>query len=127
MIGLAVWNEDTTETASGETFDPTAMTVAIDCSELSGLVDKYLHICTIPGYGVNEARCIEARINDCGPLYDAGLFVYESRPRGMLTVTRYWQGDGDGALYVVVDLTAAAMDALTGGTRETCAVVVTIQ
>jgi hypothetical protein len=44
----------------------------------------------------------------------------------MLTVTRWWEGDGDGALPIVVDLTAAAMWELTGGTMETTAVVVEV-
>lgn len=125
-IGLAVWNEDTTETASGEPFDGDAMSCAVDVSLFKQFRDRILHICVIPGYGVNEARCVDVRVNDCGPLAAAGLFVYESRPRGALTVTRYWQGDGDGALPVVVDLTRAAMRELTGGTLETCAVTVTL-
>jgi hypothetical protein len=120
--GLVTYYYDSVETASGEPFDGNAMTAAVDCSVFSTLRGKVVRICNIPGYGVNEARCIEVRINDCGPLYDAGAFVYESRPRGALTVTRYWPGDGDGALYVVVDLTRAAMLQLTNGSMETCAI-----
>lgn len=125
-IGLATWYNDSTGTASGEPFDATAMTGAVDCSGMSGLVDKSLHICTLPGFGVNSANCIDVRVNDCGPLTRAGLFVYESRPRGMLTITRWWPGDGDGALYIVVDLTKEAMNQLTEGSFETCAITMTI-
>ncbi len=126
MIGLAVWNEDTSITASGEPFKATAMTVAVDASLFMQFRDRILYICTIPGYGVNEARCVDVRVNDSGPLVKADQFVYESRPRGKWTVQRWWPGDGDGALYVVVDLTKEAMNQLTGGSRETCAITMTI-
>ena len=125
-LGLAVYHGEQRETASGEPFDGSAMTCAVDVSLFTQFVNRILHICVIPGYGVNEARCVDVRVTDSGPLGRAGLFVYESRPRGMLTVTRWWAGDGDGALPIVVDLTPAAMDMLTGGTRETCAMTVEV-
>jgi hypothetical protein len=122
MTGLAVYHNEQRETASGEPWDGNAMAGAVDGSIFSTLRGQVTRICNIPGYGVNEARCIQVRINDKGPLAEQGAFVYESRPRGMLTVTRWWEGDGDGALPIVVDLTAAAMDVLTNNTRETCAI-----
>jgi len=125
LEGLAVWNNDTKTTTSGEPFDPQALTCAVD-PLLWRLRGRTLLICTIPGKGVNAARCVRVRVNDTGPLAEQGLFVYESRPRGMLTVTRWWQGDGIEALPIIVDLTPAAMDLLTGGTRETCLVTVEV-
>jgi hypothetical protein len=98
------------------------MAGAVDGSIFSTHRGQVVRICNIPGLGVNEARCVDVRVNDSGPLTEQGTFVYESRPRGMLMVTRWWEGDGDGALPIVIDLTAAAMDVLTNNTRETCAI-----
>lgn len=125
MTGLAVWNEDTTETASGVPFDSNAMAGAVDAN-MKYLIGSELKLSTIPGYGVNEARSIVIRCNDVGPLFAEETFVYESRPRGKWSVQRWWPGDGDGALPIVVDLTKEAMNQLTGGSRETCAITMTI-
>ncbi len=122
MTGLAVWNEDTSMTASGEPFDAMAMAGAVDASLFMQFRDRILHICAIPGLGGNEARCVDVRVNDSGYLFREGTFVYESRPRGKWDVQRWWEGDGDGALSIIVDLTKSAMYALTDGSLETCAV-----
>lgn len=107
--------------------DHEGMTAAVDCSVSSTLRGKVLRICNIvePRWHQYEQRCVIVTVTDCGYLYDAGPHVYELHEVDDLIVARWWPGDSSG-LYVLVDLSPAAMRALSPE-METCAVSVEVQ
>lgn len=112
--GLATWYGEEVHLGrackSGQMYDPEAAKAAVDISEWEELACHTLYVVAARGW-------VRVSANDTGYLYEAGRFVKEER-EGVL---RWWPSDRqDPDSYpIVIDLTPAMMDRLTGGARDT--------
>jgi len=105
-VGLATWYNDSAMVATGERFEPSRLTCAVDVAFWPVLAGQSLRVTRL-----DTGASIIVAVNDCGYLSRAGQFEYAVRGG----VARWWscaQG-----FEIVVDLSPAAADALTG--RET--------
>jgi len=112
--GLATWYGEEVHLGrackSGQMYDPEAAKAAVDISEWEELACHTLYVVGARGW-------VRVSANDTGYLYEAGRFVKEER-EGVL---RWWPSDREDAdsYPIVIDLTPAMMDRLTGGARDT--------
>jgi len=106
LTGLATWYNDSAVTATGERFDPSRLTCAVDVAWWPVLRGLSLRVTRL-----DTGASIIVAVTDCGYLSRAGQFEYATRG----AVSRWWpcaQG-----FEVVIDLSPAAADMLTA--RET--------
>lgn len=117
LTGLATWYTDSVYVATGEKFDPTRLTCAVDISLWPVLAGQTVRVTRL-----DSGACLDVAVNDCGYLERGGQFTYGMKHVGALDVARWWPSDV--GYSVVVDLSPAAADILTH--RETCAVTVEV-
>ena len=120
--GLATWYGEEVHLGrackSGQIYDAHAAKGAVDISEWEHLAGATLFVVAADGW-------VRIEVNDTGYLYGAGRFVQEERDG----VLRWWptedeasrqtRDEGLDTYQIVIDLTPAMVDRLTGGSRDT--------